>query len=131
MARKSSSISCRQGDSTGRSCNAVSIRWEDDRRGGGFGSGWRHRLTSGEGHVGETWNADEDWGATGDLHWRHCHRSTGGRDDGGSTETSSPERMLGPTPIEEDSTTRFERGWRMCTGGTIPSIVEDEKGVDG
>ncbi|KAK4006452.1 hypothetical protein OUZ56_011605 [Daphnia magna] len=123
-----------RGDSTGRSCKAVSIRWEDDHRGGGFGSGRRHRLTSGKGHVGKTWNADEDWGATGDLHWRHCHRSTGGRDDGGSTETSSPERMLGPTPIDEsgrNSTTRFERVWRMCTGGTIPSIAEDENGVDG
>ncbi|KAK4045446.1 hypothetical protein OUZ56_033052 [Daphnia magna] len=87
-----------------------------------------------DGHVGKTWNADEDWGVTGDLHLRHCHRSTGGRDDGGSTETGSPEWMLGPTPIEEsgrNSTTRFERVWRMCTGGFIPSIAEDEKGVDG
>ncbi|KZR98509.1 Uncharacterized protein APZ42_006036 [Daphnia magna] len=48
------------------------------------------------------------------LHWRHCPPSTGGGDDGGSTETSSPERMLGHTPIDESgrkSTTRFERVW--------------------
>ncbi|KAK4013985.1 hypothetical protein OUZ56_026533 [Daphnia magna] len=34
-------------------------------------------LTSVQGHFRKIWNADEDWGATRNLHWRHRHQSPG------------------------------------------------------
>lgn len=44
LVHKSLRGSGRQGNSTGRSCNAVGVRWEDERRGDGFGAGRRHRI---------------------------------------------------------------------------------------
>ncbi|KAK4007070.1 hypothetical protein OUZ56_012226 [Daphnia magna] len=61
---------------------------------------------------------DEDWGRyRRSSNWRHCHAGAlRWKKTGGSTETSSPEWMLGPHPdrgkVVRKSATRFEWVWR-------------------